>query len=297
MNEVKSITVAVTGRFDAGSGSGVSAPVTNNGWINGGAFSNAVTNNAGSRINGGTFSGAVTNNMNGKITGGTFSGTVTNGEDGEISGGTFNNKTVVNNRGSITDGDFRGATVNNDGTATVTGGTFDNFTMNSETGELTITGNVDLSENPDALAPLTIGLEAVKEITVEKTATFDAGENTISAAITNEGAITGGTIDGEIRANTGTITGCAFGPNATVTSNEGIIELSITVDGQDRKVNYGADVLDALGMSPTGLWYRENEDSTRSPVKEGETFASLQTEAYTSKILMPKPKIEIDYII
>ena len=49
-------------------------------------------------------------------------------------------------------------------------------------------------------------------------------------------------------------------------------------------------------MSPTGLWYRENEDSTRSPVKEGETFASLQTEAYTSLILMPKPKIEIDYI-
>ena len=297
MNEVKSITVAVTGRFDAGSGSGVSVPVTNNGWINDGAFSNAVTNNAGSRINGGTFSGAVTNNMNGKITGGTFSSTVTNGEDGEISGGTFNNKTVVNNRGSITDGDFRGATVNNDGTATVTGGTFDNFTMNSETGELTITGNVDLSENPDALAPLTIGLEAVKEITVEKTATFDAGENTISAAITNDGAITGGTIDGEIRANTGTITGCAFGPNATVTSNEGIIELSITVDGRDRKVNYGADVLDALGMSPTGLWYHENEDSTRSPVKEGETFASLQTEAYTSLILMPKPKIEIDYII
>ena len=39
VNEVKSITVAVTGRFDAGSG--VSAPVTNNGWINGGAFSNA----------------------------------------------------------------------------------------------------------------------------------------------------------------------------------------------------------------------------------------------------------------
>ena len=278
VNEVKSITVAVTGRFDAGSGSGVSVPVTNNGWINDGAFSNAVTNNAGSRINGGTFSGAVTNNMNGKITGGTFSSTVTNGEDGEISGGTFNNKTVVNNRGSITDGDFRGATVNNDGTATVTGGTFDNFTMNSETGELTITGNVDLSENPDALAPLTIGLEAVKEITVEKNATFDAGENTISAAITNDGAITGGTIDGEIRANTGTITGCAFGPNATVTRNEGIIELSITVDGRDRKVNYGADVLDALGMSPTGLWYRENEDSTRSPVKEGETFASLQTE-------------------
>ena len=228
----------------------------------------------------------------GKISGGTISGQVDN--DGTITGGKFTG--TVNNSitGSITGGDFTGATVNNDGT--VTGGTFDNFTMNSETGELTITGNVDLSEDPDALAPLTIGLEAVKEITVEKTATFDAGENTISAAITNDGAITGGTIDGEIRANTGTITGCAFGPNATVTSNEGIIELSITVDGQDRKVNYGADVLDALGMSPTGLWYRENEDSTRSPVKEGETFASLQTEAYTSLILMPKPKIEIDYI-
>ena len=217
----------------------------------------------------------VTNN--GTISGGTFSSTVTNNAGGEINGGDFRDATVIDNGG------------------TVTGGTFDNFTMDSGKGALTITGAVDLDVE-DALDPLTIGLEAVKEITVEKNATFDAGENTISAAITNDGAITGGTIDGEIRANTGTITGCAFGPNATVTSNEGIIELSITVDGQDRKVNYGADVLDALGMSPTGLWYRENEDSTRSPVKEGETFASLQTEAYTSKILMPKPKIEIDYI-
>ena len=42
--------------------------------------------------------------------------------------------------------------------------------------------------------------------------------------------------------------------------------------------------------------YRENEDDTRSLVKEGETFASLQGETYTSSPLLPKPEIEIDYI-
>ena len=64
----------------------------------------------------------------------------------------------------------------------------------------------------------------------------------------------------------------------------------------EKTVSYGADILKALGPSPTGLWYRENEDDTRSLVKEGETFASLQGETYTSSPLLPKPEIEIDYI-
>ena len=64
----------------------------------------------------------------------------------------------------------------------------------------------------------------------------------------------------------------------------------------EKTVNYGADILKALGPSPTGLWYRENEDGTRSLVKEGEAFASLQGETYTSSPLLPEPEIEIDYI-
>ena len=68
------------------------------------------------------------------------------------------------------------------------------------------------------------------------------------------------------------------------------------VDEVEKTVNYGADVLEALGPSPTGLWYRVNADGTRSLVGEGEAFASLQGETYTSSPLLPKPEIEIDYI-
>ena len=69
----------------------------------------------------------------------------------------------------------------------------------------------------------------------------------------------------------------------------------VTVNDVEMKVNYGADILDALGASSTGLWYRERADGTRALVKEGEAFASLQGETYTSQVLLPAPKIEIDY--
>ena len=78
--------------------------------------------------------------------------------------------------------------------------------------------------------------------------------------------------------------------------NEGTIEVAVTVDGVETVVNYGADILKTLGASSTGLWYRVNADGTRSLVKEGEAFASLQGETYTSSPLLPKPEIEIDYI-
>lgn len=70
----------------------------------------------------------------------------------------------------------------------------------------------------------------------------------------------------------------------------------MTVDGEEKFVNYGADILETLGASFTGLWYRVNADGTRSLVKEGEAFKSLQRETYTSSPLLPKPEIEIDYI-
>ena len=90
---------------------------------------------------------------------------------------------------------------------------------------------------------------------------------------------------------------CAFGPNASayVENNEGTIEVVVTVDGVEKFVNYGADILETLDPSFTGLWYRENADGTRALVREGDTFASLQKEAYTSQVLLPTPKIEIDY--
>ena len=91
---------------------------------------------------------------------------------------------------------------------------------------------------------------------------------------------------------------CAFGPNASIVPAdvEGTIEVAMTVDGVETVVNYGADILKTLGASSTGLWYRVNADGTRSLVKEGEAFASLQGETYTSSPLLPKPEIKINYI-
>lgn len=88
---------------------------------------------------------------------------------------------------------------------------------------------------------------------------------------------------------------CDFGPNASVAVNNGVIEVKVTVNGVETVVNYGADILAALGESFTSLWYRVNADGTRALVKEGEAFASLQGETYTSQVLLPTPKIEIDY--
>ena len=68
---------------------------------------------------------------------------------------------------------------------------------------------------------------------------------------------------------------CDFGPNASVAVNNGVIEVKVTVNGVETVVNYGADILAALGESFTSLWYRVNADGTRALVKEGEAFASM----------------------
>ena len=60
----------------------------------------------------------------------------------------------------------------------------------------------------------------------------------------------------------------------------------VTVNDVEMKVNYGANILEALGESFTGLWYRVNADGTRALVREGDTFASLQGETYTSQVLL-----------
>ena len=152
----------------------------------------ALTNDG--TISGGSFTGRVTND--GEITGGTFSGAeVYNKTSGKITGGTFGNGMVVNNRGSIADGDFRGATVTNYDDGTVTGGTFDKFTVaTDEDGErtITITGAIDM-DSANALHPLTIGLDAVKSVTIAAGGSFDAGSTTVSAHVFNYGGIGGGT--------------------------------------------------------------------------------------------------------
>ena len=83
---------------------------------------------------------------------------------------------------------------------------------------------------------------------------------------------------------------CNFGPNASVTVANGTIEVVVIVNGEEKFVNYGADILETLGPSTTGPWYRVNADGTRALVREGDTFASLQGETYTSQVLLPKPE-------
>ena len=104
--------------------------------------------------------------------------------------------------------------------AKITAGKFAGFEVSTEIGvnTLTITGDVDWSQGDGGLWE---ALYDIRAVAVEADASFDAGEHTISVAITNDGTITGGTIDGEIRAKHGVIKGCTFGPNATVTDNKG----------------------------------------------------------------------------
>ena len=111
----------------------------------------------------------------------------------------------MNNHDSITGGDFTDATVNDRG-GSVTGGVFNGFKL--ENGVLTITGTVDLDANPNALHPLTIGLDAenIQSITVAEGATFNAGSTPVDDPVTCNGTITGGTFTASVTCN-GTITG------------------------------------------------------------------------------------------
>ena len=171
---------------------------------------------------------------------------------------------------------------------TITGGTFDEQVTNG--GEGTITGG-------------TFNGEAVNEGTIRGGVFYGTVKNQAPYSLIQGYGETTPTLNGEIvnelDFGSGTpriLQPCNFGPNASVTVNNGVIEVKVIVDEVEKTVSYGADILKALGPSPTGLWYRENEDDTRSLVKEGETFASLQGETYTSSPLLPKPEIEIDYI-
>ena len=153
----------------------------------------------------------------GKITGGAISGaTVANRSGGIIFDGTFTDATVTND-GIIAYGDFRAAEVTNrDGS--ITGGIFKNCTLKD--GELTITQNVDLREDADALAPLSLAADPFAKLEIASGCAFNAGDNTVSVYVINNGTITGGTFENSLLDNSGTISGGTFN-NGDVLNNPG----------------------------------------------------------------------------
>ena len=169
-------------------------------------------------------------------------------------------------------------------------------------------------------APVEVTGEMLEGIsTVDVTATGEITGGTFDCFVSNYATISGGTFNGGVwnRSNAGSVPviqgkdgripeingqfgsdapnaqilqPCNFGPNASVTVANGTIEVVVIVNGEEKFVNYGADILETLGPSTTGPWYRVNAGGTRALVREGDTFASLQKEAYTSQILLPKPE-------
>lgn len=108
---------------------------------------------------------------------------------------------------TIHGGDFSNSALSMEPNVNFTAGKFQGLEYKDHT--MTVTGEVDWSQGDGGLWE---ALYDVRAVVINADASFDAGENTISAAITNEGSITGGTIDGEICANTGTINGLRVWP-------------------------------------------------------------------------------------
>ena len=112
-----------------------------------------------------------------------------------------------------------------------------------------------------------------------------------TGSLENHNSVTGAYLDCEIT-NFGTIEGCTFGPNAKVSSNSGTIELTVNVDGQDHKVNFGDNILATLGG---GTWYYVSGD-IYTKVEDGDGF-DLSTLTFTSTvtIALPAPSADINY--
>lgn len=197
--------------------------VTNSGYISGGTFQGAVENVG--NISGGTFQGAVENRST--ISGGMFYGAVKNIGTGKISGGEF--RSTVENVGYISDGTFR-EEVKNEYNGFITGGTFIHFVTN----DYRIIGG------------------------------------TFRGAVTNNGYIGGGTFENTVgNSNLGIIDGGEF---SFAIGNRGVIEkaklltTSVSgnapqsvihnVNGEDKPLAYGMDLLSALGQAQAdAAWY------------------------------------------
>ena len=173
---------------------------------------------------------------------------------GKISGGEFAGD--ICSEGTISGGAFSGKVTNN---GTVTGGTFDGTVDNNQFISGGVFNGSVLNSARDSL------IQGDGETTPK-----------LNGEISNKNDYYEPRI----------LQPCDFGPSATVKENTGTIEVMVTVNDVEMKVNYGANILEALGESFTGLWYRVNADGTRALVREGDTFASLQGETYTSQVLL-----------
>ena len=284
-------------------------------------------------INGGTFGGEVMLLDTGTINGGTFTGTITG--SGTINNGDFTQATFSNFTGTINGGTFNGYTIADGTlTITAPIEVTDDMLAGISTVNVTATGEITGGElNGDPLMnEVIVDVRGVISggTFSSKMVVHNRGEiagGTFNGTVWNYATISGGIFKGyignlteenttpvirgksagglKIDCGIGYYSGipaqifqpCEFGPNTSVNveNNEGTIEVVVTVDGVEKFVNYGADILKTLGASPTSLWYRVNADGTRTLVREGEAFASLQKEAYTSQVLLPTPEIEIDY--
>ena len=201
--------------------------VTNEGAISGGTFQGEIFNYG--TISGGTFQGAVENRNT--ISGGMFYSAVENIVMGKISGGEF--RSTVENVGSISDGTFRGE-VKNEYNGFINGGTFIHFITNNHI----ITGG------------------------------------TFQGMVTNNGYISGGRFENGVgNSNLGTIDGGEF---TFTIGNQGVIvkaKLLTTavsgnspqsvihkVNGEDKPLVYGNNILDELGNAKEGkVWYVGDE--------------------------------------
>ena len=290
----------------------------------------ATLNNDGGTISGNitfTEGGYLANS--GKITGGAISGaTVANRSGGIIFDGTFTDATVTND-GIIAYGDFRAAEVTNrDGS--ITGGIFKNCTLKD--GELTITQNVDLREDADALAPLSLAADPFAKLEIASGGTFNNGDvlnnpggtisgGAFSGCTYNFGAITGGTfaeivltgasarvqgVDGSVPTLNGPIENgmggsilqpCNFGANASVVENRGVIEVPATVNNIPQSLRYGEKTLEQLKkINPNDVWFEQAADGTLKRVAESATV-DLVSRTYVSRNLpaVEAPQAEIDF--
>ena len=144
------------------------------------------------------------------------------------------------------------------------------------------------------------------EIDIENNGLISAGNYTRKVYNSTTGRITGGNFTGSLEnynsvtgayldceiTNFGTIEGCTFGPNAKVSSNSGTIELTVNVDGQGRKVNFGDNILAKLGGE---TWYYVSGD-TYTKVEAGDSFdLSTLTFSSTAPVVLPAPSADINY--
>ena len=268
----------------------------NSGTISGGIITGQVNNLDFGTITGGDFTGATVADFGGTITGGMFNGyTIADGRltitasvvfsqdmltdgveriivtgTGSIIGsdGAVAKRVEVQPGGAISGGEFTGE-VYNDGT--ISGGTFSGFTTNAGSG--LISGGTFSGE----VANISRISGGVFDGTVENQSQNSLIQGDGKTTPTLNGEIVNRTLNG-----VGTpriLQPCDFGPEASVTSNRGTIEVTMTVNGENKTFQYGEKVLNALNVIKPGADWCAVEGETRTPV-EAEAAFGLQSCSY-----------------